>query len=271
MSYTVEAGYQATNLELARIGLDNALARATTLESRWAGDNSLNDNASFPVINVTRRNTFETYRPTTWSPKIEATWSTPVVVDYLAFARHNLKSSGITGGDLHVRPPGGSLTKVLGITFTDDDPICVPFAATEIEYAEIRFGTGGDVIIAVCHLGKAVVMERPLRAAMQPVWLSRQTSVETQTTEGGELLGPILVRRGASVSPNWSNLSLGFYNDQLQPLAEQLPACPFFLAWQPDEHPAEVVYGTLSGDPSGEHIPRSDRYTFGFSMTGAAL
>ena len=271
MSYTVEAGYQVTNLELARLGLDNALARADTLESRRVSDNSLNENAAFPVVNVIRKNTYETWRPTSFSPKIVAQWNTPVTVNYVAVARHNIASAGITGGSLWVTPTGGTLEKVADFVPTTDQPFLVPFVPTEIEAAEVRFGTGASAIVAVVHLGQAVVMERPLRASMQPVWLSRNTVVETQTTEGGELLGPILIRKGASIAPSWSNLSKSFYNGTLRSLAEQLPACPFFLAWQPDEHPAEVVYGTISGDPSGDHIPRSDRYNFSFSMTGAAL
>lgn len=267
----IEAAYQVSNLDLARIGIDNALATATTLESRRVSDDSDNENAGFPVVNVTRRNTHETYRPTTWSPKIYAAWSSPVTVNYLAIARHNIGSAGISGGSLYVTPTGGSNTKVLEWDSTRDQPVLFPFAPTEIEAAEVRFGTGAPTIVAVVHLGLATIMERPLRSSMQPVWLSRQTNVVTQMSEGGEVLGSVLVRRGASVSPSWSNLSKSFYNGTLRDLAETMPGSPFFFAWQPDEHPGEVVYGNVDGDPGGGHSRNSTRYGFEFSMRGAAL
>jgi len=270
VSWTVVGAYEASDLELARIGLDSKLATADTLESRRVSDDSDNEDPEYPVVNVTRRNTYETWRATTWSPKIVASWSAPVDVNYLAIARHNIGSAGITDGSLWVTPTGGSLTKVADFGSDDDAPLLVPFASTEIEAAEIRFGTNAPSIVAVVHLGEAVVMERPLRASMQPVWLSRQTTVETQTSEAGEVLGSVLVRRGGAVSPSWNNLSRSFYNATLEALARDLPANPFFLAWQPDEHPDEVLYGTLTGDVTGDHIARSSRYSFAFDMRGIA-
>lgn len=270
MSYTVEAGYTASNLELARIGIENHLADATTLESLRVSDDSDNEDADYPVVNVTKPNTYQTWRPTTFSPKIVATWTTPVNVNYLGIARHNVGSTAITGGSLYITPTGGSLEKVADFNPTDDSPILIPFDTTEIEDAEVRFGTGADVVVGVVYLGEAIVMDRPLRGSMQPVWLSRRTGVQTQISEGGEVLGSIFVRRGASVSPSWSNLSKNFYNDELKNLALDLPLNPFFFGWQPNEHPDEVVYGTLDGDVSGGQAGASTRYNFSFSMNGLA-
>ena len=271
MSYTVEAAFIADDLNLARIGLDNALVRASTLQSLRVSDDTDNENPLFPVVNVTRKNTYETWRPTSFSPKIVATWASPQTVNYVAVARHNLGSAGITGGSLWVTPVGESIVKVCDFVPTTDKPLLVPFDETEIEAAEVRFGTGASAIIAVVHLGRAVVMERPLRGTMQPVWFSRQTGVLTQTTDGGETLGSLVIRRGSSVAPQWTNLSKDFYNNTLRQLAYDMPSHPFFFQWRPDEHPEEVVYGNITGDAEGSHISGVARYTFGFSMQGAAL
>lgn len=268
MSYTVEAAFQVSNKQLARIGLDNALERAVPLESRRVSDDEINEDPNFPVINVTTKNTYETWRPTSFNPKLVAFWSNPITVDYVAVARHNIFSSGIGSGSVWVTPTGESSTKVADFTFDNDDPIFVPFLPTEVERAEVRFGTGAHAIVAVIHLGKSVVMERPLRGSMDPLWLSRNTAVVNQESATGQLLGSIVTRRGVSVAPSWSNLSKSFYNGSLRSLAKDMPANPFFFAWQPDEHPDEVIYGSVNGDPSGSHISRSDRYNFDFSMTG---
>ena len=269
MSWNVEAAFVAPTLDLARIGLDNALKSANTLGSQLIADASNTNSSTYPVINVTRSNTHEMWRPTADLSKIVAEWAAPVTVNYLAIARHDLGSKGL-GGELWIKEPEGSFEKVAEFAPTSDKPFLIPFLATEIEEAEIRFGEGRP-FIAVVHLGEAVVMERPLRASMQPVWLTRQTRVETQTSDGGEMLGSILVRKGNAVSPSWNNLSRDFYNGPLANLAEKLPGCGFFFQWQPAEHPSEVVWGALDGDVTGEHIARSARYTFSFSMIGRAL
>jgi hypothetical protein len=408
MTVTVQAAFAAVTPAHARIGLDNALERATVLESRRISNGVPNENPTWPVRNVTRRDTYQTWQPTTGGPKINAIWSTPQTVDYLAIARHNIGSGGLAQCSLFVTPAGGSTTTyaddfstdtdlanwtrglnsvdgaftitngvlrytkgagdsdrprivravttvagtryrlrctaptgtaafkqvfvstasngsdvnaltiptsnqsvdvhfiapgttvyvvlrengtgtsagftaevseisittgvALVATFTPshDGPILIPFAPTSIEHAEIRFGDGAPLNLAVAALGKAVVMPRPLRATMQPVWLSRQTRVVPQETEGGNLLGAIVVRNGVTVSPEWSGLPLSFYNGDGRALARDLPGKAFFLAWQPAEHPGEVVYGHVTGDARGGHIRNSTRYGFGFGMTGQA-
>lgn len=408
MGYTVAGGYSPLTPGHARIGLDNALERATTLESRRVSNGALNEDTAYPVLNVTRRDTYQTWRPTTFSPKIVAEWIEPQTVDYLAIARHNIGSAGITDGSLWVTPngalatayadsfdadadlgnwyrglnsvdgtftitdgvlrytkgagdgvrprivrafttvagtryrlraplPGGTsnfrrvyvssaadgndtfaLTSLIsnqsvdvsfvatgtttyvvlrendasssaGVTaevdririesgmdlvadfsLDHDGPLLIPFAPTAITHAEIHFGDNANLILAVCQLGRSVIMPRPLRASMQPLWLSRQTAVTPQESAGGNILGSVKLRSGVSVSPEWNNIPLEFYNSSLRDLARDLPGQAAFLTWQPSEHPEETIYGTVTGDPDGAHIPRSTRYTFGFSMTGQA-
>jgi len=267
---TVESGYLATDLELARIGLDNALENTTTFQClRQSNDNDCDD-ADYPIINMTTRNTYQTARPTAGDPKFVATWSTPVTVNYIGIARHNL--SDVTGNDgyLYVTPTGGSSELVASFeSVSDNSPILIPFASTEIEAAEIHIGNNAHGFkIAVCHLGEAVVMERPLRSSMSPLWLSNETDVNTQISDAGEVLGSVLIRRGVSASPSWENLTKSFYNTTLKPLARDMVTKPFFFGWRPDDHPLEVMYGAATGDPEGSHSRGIPRYSFNFSMKG---
>lgn len=266
---TVEAGYVATDLSLARIGLESAIETASSLQClRQSNDSNCND-SNFPVGNIIKRNTYETMRPTQGDPKIIIAWSVPTTVNYLAIARHNLADLPKPDGELYVTPTGGSSELVASFSVTDNAPLLVPFAPTEIEAAEIHFGNlANGFKLAVCHLGLATVMERPLRASIDPLWLSGESDVQTQMSDGGEVLGAVLVRRGVTANPSWNHLSRAFYNGTLRTLARDMVAKPFFLAWRPDEHPEEVIYGGVTGDPSGSHISGVPRYTFRFSMKG---
>lgn len=266
-SYGIEPGFEPESPHLARIGLDNALERALTLTSTWVGDGSSNENPSFPVSNVVLRDTYSTWRPTTWSPRITATWALPVTVNYFAIARHNL-GSGNLSAQLDVKPPGGDWTKVAGIYPEHDGTIVIPFAETQIEEARLSIGTGASAVVAVVQLGRAVIVPRPLRASTSPVFLSRRTRVVPQMSEGGQLLGSIVTSRGVEVSPEWRNLPRAFYDGTLRALAHELPGTPIAFLWQPEEHPDEAVYGIVDGDVEGGQAGGNDRYSFGFTLRG---
>lgn len=260
-SYTVEAGFAATTPGHARLAYDNALARGDLTATSEA--------AGYPILDALTRDTYQAWRAAVAAPVVACVLDYPETIDYLAIARHNLGSLGITA-ELEYRIESGSWTKIATITPATDDPLLVPFASTEADEVRLTFDAAGVPIVAVLAVGKAIVMPRPLRSTMQPVWLSRRTSVAPQMSDGGEVIGGVVVRRGVAVSPSWRNLPLAFYVSTLRTLARDLPGLPFFLAWQPDEAPDEVVYGMIDGDTNGDHIRNSTRYEFGFSMRGLA-
>jgi hypothetical protein len=200
---------------------------------------------------------------------IEAVLEAVEAIDYIAVARHDMGSAGITAL-IEIRPEGGAWTTVATLTPQHDGPILIPILATDAEAIRVTFGDEDIPTLAVLMAGKAIVMERPLRTSMQPVFLSRQTRVVPQLSETGQLLGSIVAAAGVEVSPEWNHLSRSFYNGVLRPLAAMLPGRAFAFLWRPDEAPDEAVYGVVTGDPTGSHVPGLPRYTFGFSMRGVA-
>lgn len=260
-SYSVEAAFAATDSHLARLAIDNALLRGNT--------SATSEQAAYPIDNALTKDTYQAWRSNAATPTVSCEFDSTETINYLAIARHNLGSEEITT-QLDYRIESGSWTKIADITPDTDDPLLVPFKPTEADEIRLVFAGAGVPIIAVLAVGSAVIMPRPLRSTMQPVWLSRQTAVVPQMSDGGEVIGGAVVRRGVAVSPSWRNLPLAFYVSTLRTLARDLPGCPFFFAWQPDEAPDEVVYGMIDGDVNGNHIRNSTRYEFGFDMRGLA-
>ena len=252
----------------ARLLLDNCLERCT-ITSTADATGLPNVNPALPPENLLSRNTYEYWQPSTWSPNVVFMLDgDPETIDCFIIARHNLGSAGLGGRFEVMRTGQATWSTVVNLTFKNDGPQMVAFRPTSVIGVRLRVFSGNWPNAAVFMTGKAVTMERPLRASMQPVALSRQTEVTPQISNAGQLLGQVKVRKGVSVSPEWNHLSGGFYRSTLKPLARALPGTPFGFLWSPSYAPDESVYGVVAGDPRGSHIRAVDRYTFGFNMQG---
>ena len=263
-AYTLNAGALAAfeqSMKLARIGIDNALERATLTATTTAEAKS--------VASLVTRDTYQNWRPTAVPATVTATFDSAEAIDYVGVAAHNL---GTVGGALTVQAyseTAESWYTVASWSPTTDAPLLAIFAP--IEATEVRFlFTGGTVpTVGVAFVGLATVMQRQIHRNAQPVFLSAKTDIKPQISDGGKLLGSMVIRRGVELSPSWRNLTKAFYNATLRPLALRMPTDPFFFAWNPDYAPEEVAYGQVTGDPDGDHQGgATSLYSFGFSMVG---
>jgi len=259
-SFAIETAFQPQAPHLARIAYDNAASRATVTAT--------SAEALRPASNLRTLDTFQTWRPEAVEAVVTVDFDAPETVNFIGLARHNMGSLGI-GGTVEIEA-GGDWLPLATLTPEHDGPLGIPFDEVTATGVRVTFDDVAIPTLAVLMVSRAVIMERPLRATMQPVWLSRATDVSPQISERGQLLGSVVVRAGVQASPQWRNLSRDFYNSTLRKLARDLPGLPTFLMWQPLEHPDEVIFGHVSGDAAGDHIARSSRYDFGFSISGVA-
>lgn len=253
--------FQPPTPGLARLAYDNAIERSSVTAT--------SAEALRPASNLKSRDTYQTWRAEDSEPIVTALFAAPELINYVGIARHNLGSLGTTAL-VEIETAGDGWLEVAVLTPSYDSPLMVPIAETLAVGLRVSFFGYEIPTLAVLMAGRAVIMERPLRATMQPVFGSRQTTISPQISELGQVLGSIVVRSGVNVAPTWSNLSREFYNSTLRFLAREMPGRVIMLMWQPLEHPDEVVFGTVSGDPTIAHIPRSSRYSFGFSLAGVA-
>ena len=260
-NFAIDDAFHPPTPGLARLAYDSAVERATVTATSAA--------PLRPANNLKTRDTYQTWRATAPEPVVTVLFAAPELINYVGIARHNMGSLGITAL-VEIETAGDGWLEVAVLQPDHDGPVMVPIA--EVLAVNLRVSFYGYEIptLAVLMAGKAVIMPRPLRATMQPVFGSRDTTVTPQISELGQLLGSVVVRNGVNVSPTWNNLTRDFYNDTLRLLAREMPGRAVMLMWQPLEHPDEVVFGMVSGDVTIAHIPRSARYTFGFSLSGVA-
>jgi hypothetical protein len=261
MSFTIVEAYRPADPALPRIAKDSALERATVAAS--------STETGYAAANLLTRDTWQRWRPSAVEATVTADGLDPAeTIDYVAIARHNLGSAGITAElELEI---SSVWTKVADLAPEQDSPLFLALEPTLATGVRLSFGSEAIPTVAVLMAGQAVTIPRPLRGSMQPVFLARQTEVLPQVSETGELLGQIVRRSGVEVSPSWRNIPGSFYRSTLRGLARDLPGCAIFFQWSPLLAPDEAVFGTVTGDVSGSHVSGRDFYEFGFSMQGVA-
>ena len=76
------------------------------------------------------------------------------------------------------------------------------------------------------------------------------------------------MRTGLSAGYNVSNVPITWYEANIEPLAKHARTRPFFVAWNPLEHPTHTAYGYAQGDIAPTLSGTINFCDFGFEMDG---
>jgi hypothetical protein len=204
--------------------------------------------AGFEAANANNERTDSFWRPTaltaTWA--IDAGTSEPV--SYCGIAAHTLGSNGCT---VNVQGLQGAVWVTLATaTPTTDEPLLFLFAS--VTRAEMRVqitGSGGMPTLGVIWFG--AVTEWPMPAVYSPsvsLQRAKRSSYETNTTEGGQIVGRRLVRQELRPQMEVQYLPETWINSELDAFARHAETLPFFVADKPSLYPASVAYAFCDGD-----------------------
>jgi hypothetical protein len=242
MSVFIQAGYNPDPpLTHARIGWQNI----ATAENLMTGVTSAGI-SGFPVTAITNPLTYERYRPvdaTVAGIRFDA--GAPVTVDYVGIAAHTLEGktvefqssdNNITFTNRLIMVPTGR-TDILGLI----SPITARYWRIRIEYTVSPF-------IGVIYIGKSLAMQREIYGGHTPITLSRSTTILPNVSDTGQWVGRSIIRSGYSSQYDWRHLTASWYRANFDPFVEHARRKPFFIAWRPQQYPAEVVYGWTPGD-----------------------
>ena len=169
-------------------------------------------------------------------------------IDYIAFARHNLRA-----------PAEYRIQYIVdGSTVTVFDWQTIPrrqallFLVNEASPDTIRLSIRNNAQapkIAVIYCGLATRMERGIYVGHTPITMGNQLTTVGSISESGQYLGEIIRREKYSTSVDLQNLTPQWLRDELLPFFQQRPRTPAFWAWRPEKYSAEVGYSWLVGDP----------------------
>lgn len=179
-----------------------------------------------------------------------------VLVDYIAFARHNLGSSQTTyriqsSDDAGANWDDITSDKLLG----SDDSVLHYFDAKSSGLFRIRMTkTGNDVpapIIGHVKLGAALVLQRRMYVGHMP-GITKKVKRQQYGSENGQYLGQVIQRSYRTTRINQENNSPSFVRTNILPfinhvnghvVIEDTAPATFFFAWRPSDYPDEVLYG----------------------------
>lgn len=262
----------------ARIGYDNAVPSSTVAAST--------SEAGFPATATQNQLTYELWRPTAVPATLTYTFDAQPI-GYVGIAAHNL---GEVGAAVSIEyQQGGSwyplvfeVPQDIGATLSLDfaaqtyqvyqqisDTGAVFYQFNEVNCTGIRINlTGAIASIGVVYAGRVLEMYRPFYSGHTPGTLARKTTIRPNKSVNGQWLGRSVLREGLNGQFNWNNTPLPWYETNVEPFSQAAINAPFFIAWNPKQHPDHVLYAWTSEDIAPTLSGVRNLCEFGFSAEG---
>lgn len=200
-------------------------------------------------------------------------------VDYIAMARHNLGSDGISYS-IYSSTDGSTYSLLTPVREpVDDSPIVEYFNATSASHFQIRFTGSAAPILAHVRMGTALVLPRSIYVGHQPGTLSKVVEGSSQTSSMGQYLGRIVTRTGFKSAVKQENVDPQFVRDEIVPFIAHANGTrrddgtvrgTFFFAWRPDYYEHEVLYAWTDDEIRPENQRSNGMMSFSFNMNGVA-
>lgn len=182
---------------------------------------------------------------------------------FAGVAGHNLADLGATIA-LQYSTNSGSSWSDCGagsVTPSDNSNIGFYFDNTDADYWRFRvtnLTTDDPVNIAVLWGGITMTVERRVYQGFEPVLSPTEVDLQSNVSEGGNLLGSTVVRRGSTLNFAPQNLEPSFArgDDMLDFIPSFNSGNPFWFAWRPTKYLTDLHYcwrdgGTLRPVNSG--------------------
>lgn len=252
----------AVSLKHARIGhqshtfADGVTVDASSQAAGFEGDSVLN------------ALTYERWLPEVLPATLVITLDTARTSDYLGIAAHTLGTERATV-TIEYSTDGATWATLQSIAPGDNSPIMLLFTATLAQYWRLTVtGSEGLPYIGVVYIGRALAMQRMIYGGVQPPPFARDTKVITNRSDTGQTLGRTIVRAGQSLSFSWRHLERDWCDTNLPAFLRDAQERAFFIAWRPESHPNDVVFGETEKDPTASNMGVVNYLQFEFSMRG---
>lgn len=247
------------------IGYEN-LATAANLSATT-------ENASNPADNLTNPATYLFWEGTAMSTNeyITMDLATGDDVDYVAVAKHNFSTAGITVSvEAFI---SSSWTEIVDQFIPPNDgPLLMRFTPQAIVSIRIRLQVGTVTPqAAVVYTGKLLILQRRIYVAHAPMLYSRAAQVSNGRSETGQFLGRIVKNQMTKTTVNMDNIMPDFFRTYLDPFFVAAKEQPFFWAWRPGDYPYEISYGWMTNDPQPINSKNNGMMKMSFDMSGIAI
>ena len=238
------------DLALSRIGnhpfvaWDNLMRRASL-----SGDAVATDGA---LANAATWTTYDRWRPAgTGAKQITALIAADEApVTFLAIEAHNLAAIGATVQWAYsVAATGG--------TWVSFDAIAADAGAMAWRFMPVQarrwrltvtVPAGKAANIGCIFIGAELILPLPMYQGFAPRIVPTEITLESNVSEGGNLMGSAVVRKGSTLSVNLDLLPACWVRGDFMPFMDWFNrARGVFFAWRPMKYPEDIHYGWRSG------------------------
>lgn len=174
---------------------------------------------------------------------IRASFASAQSCDYMAIAAHNLVGATLTP---QRSSDGSAWTNIQnGYVAVDNRPIVFEFAAVSFAHYRLLIDAVNPVSLGVINAGVKLTMDRGLPLGWKPPSLNEQKEYTNVMSEGGQVLGRHVIRRGAEAMVDTSIVGFQWARDSWEAFVAEAEAYGFFLWWASTEGRGEIIYGGL--------------------------
>jgi hypothetical protein len=235
----------------------------TNFNAFWDTTNFDDDNSTDGAIGFDVKNARDPRRYTAWKNGLFPSGGAELILEYNAgssvspaftawgLAQHNCSGRlvglyGSTNGstwvllDSYTPPNNEAFLKILGTSST-------------YKYHSIKFEDYFEARIGVPFVGRHLVFERYSEEGFDPK--GRDFDIKSSMSRTGELLGRVLVHKENNLSLTFNYLGETFMEALGVDWWDVYGFFPFFLLWDPTDHPLECLYAALDPD-AGLDAPR---------------
>lgn len=230
---------------------------------------------NYPVTNLANPMTFLEWRAadnTTQYLTIDLAAYGSNPTDYVAIAKHNWSSAGITIS-LEGSTDGTTypLTLISPQVLASDEPLIMRYTPQILLKVRVKFvGGTTPARAAVAYAGKLLTIERNIYVGHTPMPYGRKRDVVNGRSESGNFLGRVVTGEKRMTSVSLENLRASWHRTYLDPFFKASAKTPFFFAWRPGTYPTEVGYGWMPDDPTMSNQRSNGMVSASFNIEGIA-
>lgn len=185
------------------------------------------------------------------SGTLTLTLASSAPADYFAFFSHDLHDNG-GSIKLEYKQGAGAWTDVPGTTTIpgDNKPTVVFFDRISADQWRVSITCTTAVALGVVSFGLKMQLERGAYVGFTPPRFARRDKMLNAGSQDGHTLGRSLIRTGVVGKLALSNLTAAWVRATLEPfLLHARTKMGWFLVWNPDRLPDEVVYAWTTSMP----------------------
>lgn len=205
--------------------------------------------AGYPVTNLGNNSTANRWLSAITAEQVVSVSDLEGQTDYVGIARHNLVGASVSVEAITAEP--GAVWEVVhpGLVPADNGPIVLLFEAGFYTDVRLRIAPADEApSIAVLFVGESLVLQRGIQPGFTPIVDGKENDLVTGWSESGEHLGSILDGAMSTNSADFKAIDSAWYRENMRAfVAAGNAGEPFFFAWNPQHHPAEVGYCVFSG------------------------